>query len=141
MSVESALYDKLSDTSAVTDLLGSGVAFRLYPDLAPASPTKPYATYFVVSTGRSRHFAGITSSQVDFVRVQVDVWAATSLSRRNVAEAIRDALDGFSGAMGDEALVVRRVAVEGPDMSTERPDYDDELPIYRARLDVEIAHQ
>ena len=142
MSVESALYHKLTNTAGVTAVFGSGADARIYPDQdTGVAPTLPYATFQVVSTRRSRHFAGITGTQLDFVRMQIDVYAATSLSRRTSAEAIRDALDGFAGSMGSEALVVRRVAVDGPDMSIERPEHDDELPLYRARMDVAIEHQ
>ena len=141
MSIETALYDRLTGTAAITALVGSGSSARIYPDLAPASTEKPYCTYRTVSTVRSRHFAGIAGSQVDFARVQVDVWAATALSRRSVADAIRDALDGFSGSMGDESLDVRRIAVDGPSMLTEPPFGDDEVPTYRATLDLEISHR
>ena len=141
MSIESALYDKLTGTAALTALIGSGNDCRLYPELAPASTTKPYVTFSTISTTRSRHFAGITNSQVDFARVQVDIWAATSVSRRDTAEAVRDAMDGFSGAMGDEALDVRRVEVVGPQMQMDAPFGDDEVPTYRAILELEISHR
>ncbi len=137
MTIESALYDKISGTTAITDLVGT----RIYPELAPAGVARPYLTYQVISTTRSRHFTGVTGSQVDFVRVDVNVWADTSLSRRNVVEAVRDALDGFRGAMGTEALDVRRVEVGGPSMSSINPEAADETPLYRAILDVEIYHR
>lgn len=141
MSIETALYDKVTATAAITSLIGSGASARFYPDLAPASPTRPYVTYRTISTTRSRHFGGVSNSQVDFARVQVDVWAATPGSRRDVADAIRAAFDGFSGSMGDEALDVRRVEVIGPQMSYDLPTADDELPLYRATLDLEISHR
>lgn len=141
MSVETALVDKLSGTAGVTAQIGSGDSIRLYPDLAPAGTARPYATYIVVSESPSRHFAGITNSQVYFSRVQIDVWASTGLSRRTTADAIRAALDGFSGAMGDESLDVRRVAVVDLANSFERPESDDEIPIYRCRLEVEIDYR
>ena len=140
MSVESALYSKLAGTAAINAIIGSGASVRLYPAVAPASTERPYITYQVISTRRSRHFAGVSGTQVDFARVQIDVWAASSLSRRTLAQAVRAALDGFSGSMGSELLNVRRVAVSGPDMTENPPEYDDETPTYRARLDAEISH-
>ena len=138
MSVESALYSYLGGVVGVTGALGSGTAMRIYPDLAPSTATYPYATYFVVSTPRSRHYGG--PAGIAFVRLQVDVWAASATSRRTVTDALRAALDGFVGDMGTELLVVRRCAVDGPAMSMERPEDATQSPVFRARLEVEISH-
>lgn len=138
MSVESALHNYLGGVVGVTNLLGSGTAFRLYPDLAPAGPTRPYATMFVVSTTRDRRVTG--PGGIARANVQVDAWAETSLSRATVAEALRVALDGFRGAMGSELLDVRAVIVDGPFNSMERPEDASEEPIYRARMSVQVIH-
>ena len=138
MSVESALYSYLSGIAGVTSLLGSGSSFRLYPDLAPASVARPYATLFVVSTNRVRLVTG--PGGIAAARVQIDVWAITSLSRSSVSDALRVALDGYRGSMGSELLDVRGVIVDGPFNSMERPEDATEVPIYRARMDVEIIY-
>ena len=136
MSVESALYSYLTGVTGVTDVIGT----RLYSDLANASGiTRPFVSYFVVSENPSRHFGG--PAGLKFARIQMDVWASSGPSRRAVAEALRLALDGFSGTMGAELLVVRRCALDMVRNTYVDPEDGTETPTYRATIEVEITHQ
>ena len=51
--------------------------------------------------------------------------------------AIKDALDGFSGAMGSGA---NAVVVQGAFVADEREDYDDIVQMYRSGRDYFIHH-
>ena len=69
--------------------------------------------------------------------VQLDMWGSTREQASDVAEAVRVALSGFSGTMGegDQAKAVDAVFLVDED-----DGYDDELGIYLERADYEIWH-
>ncbi|MDN4511428.1 hypothetical protein D3C76_879150 [compost metagenome] len=107
------------ESTAVTALLGAGVAMRLYSfGEAPEGVAKPYAVWQIVSGSPENYLAG--RPDVDSVTLQVDVYAATGDSARKVRDVIRDAieLDAY----------VTRWGVEGRDPETEN---------YRASFDVD----
>ncbi|UJW24034.1 MULTISPECIES: DUF3168 domain-containing protein [Pseudomonas] len=104
---------------AVTALLGAGTGMRLYSfGEAEQGAAKPYAVWQVVSGSPENYLAG--RPDVDNVTLQVDVYATTGDSARQVRDAIRDAieLDAY----------VTRWGVEGRDPETKN---------YRASFDVD----
>ncbi|MBF8805383.1 MULTISPECIES: DUF3168 domain-containing protein [Pseudomonas] len=104
---------------AVTALLGAGTGMRLYSfGEAEQGAAKPYAVWQVVSGSPENYLAG--RPDVDNVTLQVDVYATTGDSARQVRDAIRDAieLDAY----------VTRWGIEGRDPETKN---------YRASFDVD----
>jgi len=101
MSIETAFYSYTSTKPSISALVGT----RIYPLLAPDTPTYPHITYTVFGEGHHHAFNGAVGL-VDLT-MQVDVWAETVVSRTDIAEALRNALDGFSGDMGAELLNIR----------------------------------
>lgn len=77
---------------AVLALLGDPEP-RLYPWGQNDDDPKvyPYATFQVVSGSPENYLSG--RPDADRVGLQVDVWAETPESARNVAEALRDAIE------------------------------------------------
>lgn len=85
------IFETISEASAVTDLIGADTV-RFYPaGEAPEGVERPYATY--------QHISGLPENYInqrpdmDSHTVQVDIWASTLTSARNVATAIRDAVE------------------------------------------------
>jgi hypothetical protein len=84
--------------SGVTDLLGSTGA--IYPDRLPQSHTLPAIVYYTISEVPEHHMTG--ASPLTMYRLQLDCYAATRVAADGLAEATRDAADGYRGTMGSE---------------------------------------
>ena len=82
-----ALYDILSTTTAVTNLIST----RVYPVIAPQSAAMPFAVYTIASDTPSDTKSGV--SKLDILRVQIDIYATTYAAAIAVDEAIRTRLD------------------------------------------------
>ncbi len=77
--------------AAVTALIGSSPV-RFFPaGEAPQDVARPYATWQIVS-GTPENYLD-KAPDIDRFTVQVDVWAQTVTSARNVAAALRDAFE------------------------------------------------
>ena len=77
--------------AAVTALIGASPV-RLYPfGEAPAGVTKPYAVWQTVGGSPENCLAGVPD--MDGMTIQVDVYGTTATSSRNVAIALRDAIE------------------------------------------------
>lgn len=94
MSLEAALYSKLTGDSGVAAL----VAGRVYPMHLPQASTLPALVYERISTVRAYAHDGQQSPTV--VRMQVDSVAGTLAVARSCAEAVLACLSGFVGTVG-----------------------------------------
>lgn len=74
------------------------VSGRLYPRVLPQNVTYPAISYDQVSGVRVRDLLG-PSGKVRR-RITVNSWASTNIGAWNLADAVRQALDGFDGMMG-----------------------------------------
>jgi hypothetical protein len=86
------IFQICSQAAGVTALLGAGANLRLYSfGEAPEGVARPYAVWQLVSGSPENYMAG--RPDVDVLTLQVDVYAATSTSVRQVRDAIRDAIE------------------------------------------------
>ncbi|MGA4455346.1 DUF3168 domain-containing protein [Pseudomonas fortuita] len=88
---------------AVTALLGTGTGMRFYSfGEAEQGVAKPYAVWQIVNGIPENYLAG--RPDLDGFTLQVDVYAATGDSARQVRDAIRDAieLDAYVTRWGGE---------------------------------------
>ena len=119
-TIAEGFRDCLLRTTAVQDLLadtGAGTTtYRLYPNTAPQSaidnePTS-YATYFIVSGTSARHLRGPCG--IGEARIQVDVYARSYLTAQQIAETIRENVDGYSGEISgtNGTMTLRDVRLE-----------------------------
>ncbi len=134
MSIGSALFSYLSNKTSIT----TRVSTRIYPHPAPESATYPFITYSVIGEDHQHHMAG--GSGLVNVSLQVDVWATTHANRVLTQEALRNALDGYTGTMGAESLGIRSCFLHD---LTELHEPDTEgsgKPITRASMDFSIWH-
>lgn len=85
------LFPTLAANGAVTALIGSNPV-RCYPfGLAPENVAKPYAVWRIVS-GRPENYLG-TTPDIDTFTTQIDIYAESLASARNVATAMRNAIE------------------------------------------------
>lgn len=126
--IESALVTLLESASAVTALVG----MRIYPAVIPQGVAQPSLAYWRVSTARQQLFDGPHSTAAP--RYQIDAQAADYTTARQLAEAVREALNGYRGTLGGE--VVHHITLQN-----EQDIYDSETGAYRVALDFIVTHQ
>lgn len=127
MRMEAALITYLLSIGELTALVGT----RIRPLRTVQNPVRNKSTSIVndgdtlpritidrISNPRTPCLTGATSLSTP--RFQVDVIASTYSQSREVAEAVRNCLDGYRGLMGD-------VFVDGCTLEDER-DFEDESP-------------
>lgn len=93
-----AIYGRLQAVSAVTSL----VSTRIYPDLAPQNTTYPFLVYRLTGNVPTDTKEGV--SKLDVVQVTIEIYANTYTSKADIAEAVRTALDRYSGTI--EGVVI-----------------------------------
>ena len=124
---EKALVARLASVPAVTAI----VASRVYGGTAPAKAAIPYVTYFRVSTNEqpSASLEG-GRAQVAWARVQFDAFAKTYQGAKELDDALRQALAGWSGVLSGQTIhEVRRL--------DSRDIYESDLapPLHRVAAD------
>lgn len=118
MSFKGDLYDYLKGAPAVAAL----VSDRVYPQTVPTAADLPWIAMTKVSSPSIRTLGG--DCGVENPSFRLDVWAATSETADAVADAIRNALSGFTGMMGDSDVMSARLddlsdSFDAPDDGTE----------------------
>jgi len=109
--------------SDVTDLIST----RLYPMVVPQDAELPAAAYQRISGPREHSHDGATG--LARARMQFTVLGSTYENGKDIAEALRGSMDGFSGTMGtvtvDAVLLENDVDAWGTvfDKATVRQDY------------------
>lgn len=110
------------------------IGVRVYPRQLPQAVTVPALSYFQVDAIRVRELDGPAGKVRR--RIQIDSWARTHTEAWNLADAVRLALDGFSGMMGstDVGSVNMQNEIEffEPDAGT--------VGLYRVMQDYIIGH-
>lgn len=128
MSLELAIHAKLAATAAVTNL----VSTRIYLVNLPQSPSYPAVTIARVSGVREHNLSG--PSGLARPRISISGWGTYYNAAKNVAEAIRQTLDGFSGT-------VSGVDIQSVHLENEIDLYEDEPEVFRTMTDYFIQHQ
>lgn len=94
MSLERSLKEHILADAAVSALVGD----RYYPMEAPTGITMPYVVYQVISASREHHYGA--ASGLALKNVQLSVWDSSNTGAEAVSDALRLALDGFTGDLG-----------------------------------------
>lgn len=125
--IESAINYILVNDSTV-----SAITTRCYPVTIPQSPTYPLILYTKIS-GMRDHTLGGASGHAH-PRFQVEAWAETYSGAKTLADAIRDALDDYSGTVS--GTVIHSCLID-----SERDVYESEIEIYRVIQDYFVWHE
>lgn len=126
---EKAVYAILKAASGVAAL----VATRIHPLTAPQSETVPFITYQRISAERTRDTRGPTGRAR--TRLQVDGYAATYPEAKALANAVRQALDGWRGTAAS-------VRVWSAALESDVDFYEDTVDpkLFRVSMDFIITH-
>jgi hypothetical protein len=98
MSLEDGLYTYLGANAGVSAL----VSTRIYPVVLPEGKALPALVFQRISSDRHYHLSGY--SQLCYARMQITSLATTPEGARGLAEAVRNALDAYAGAMGSTTV-------------------------------------
>ena len=131
ISAEAAVVERLIASAAVSALLGD----RIEPSLSSEQTTLPRAVYTVFSEDHQMHLQG--ASGYVFLRMQIDVFAATPESLHACREAIRCRLDGFRGliTVGDDSRFFGSITLQGGRDEPVDPTNNSDQPIFSRPLD------
>jgi outer membrane receptor protein involved in Fe transport len=121
-NVGGAIYALLTGSAPVTAEVGT----RIYPVFRPQGSALPAVVYTEISTTPSDTKSG--PSDVDAVRVQIDVFSATYAQAVDIAQAVRAVLDKYMGTAGG-------VVVDGVRFEHENQTVDPTEEIYRRSAD------
>jgi len=103
-SPETVLWNAIASDASVTLHVGS----RIYPQLAPSVDAMPFIIWRRTAISRESTLSepmGVPRVSVDFM-----LFAETYLIVREIADAVRQVLDGFSGSF--ENTTVRHCSLE-----------------------------
>jgi hypothetical protein len=124
--IESGLFTRLN--TQVTSVSG-----RVYPKVAPQNVTFPAITYELVSDPRGNTHQGPDGTVQ--ARYMVTVFAKSYLQSKTIAGEIKNAMQGFTGAMGTGVVVASVFAAGGRDL------FDQDLRIYHVAQDFFINYK
>lgn len=132
MAIEKALCTILNRAEAVTNIIGTSI----YPLVLSPDAVLPALVYQQIAGPRDHVTAG--PSGLASPRFQITCWAATYGKADELADAVRQTLDGYSGTV--DGVVIRVIhLLDESDMPGTRPD-NKVLSRYGKRLDFEISH-
>ena len=103
-SPEAVMRNALVTTTVVSSIVSS----RIFPLLAPQSAALPFITYRRSGIRRQQTLSGPMG--VPQVSVDFDVYAATYEGARDLAEKVRQRLDGYGGTFDNAE--VKQVSLE-----------------------------
>jgi len=129
MQIEQAVLKELLADSGITDLIGE----RLYYVKAPQDVAKPYIVFFKVSAPREYSHDG--ASKLARPRFQFSCFAMTYYEAKQIAEAIRVAIEAFSGTMGTGVEVGSCFCLNESDM------YEEDTKLFHVAVDYLIYHK
>lgn len=113
------------------------VGLRVYPIVAPVSAALPFVIYQRSAIERSQTLS--VPVGVPRVSVQVDTYAATYEQAREIADALRQNLDGWTGsAYGVE---VKHVALESERDGFVQLDGSELPPVYQVNQTFDVSWQ
>ena len=114
MIVGKAIYNILSTTSAVTDI----VQTKIYPEIAPQNEGQPYLVYSVVSNSPTD--TKEENGNVDEAAIEVYCFNTTYSTAIDLGVAVRAALERKNGTFGGVAIQSINYTNEQMDVNPER---------------------
>jgi len=126
-TIETALFAIITGDATIESLIAS----RVYPNVVPQGAAMPAITYQQISGPRDHVMDG--PSGLVGARFQLNCWSGDYAQARQLAEAVRKELNGYSGTVNTRQISAILLEDEG-DMPQVRPGTD-ELMRYGKRMD------
>src|SRR5512139_359269 len=96
-TIEEAVVERMEADGAITALIGSGAAARLYPLVIPQTSALPAVAYQKISSPKEQSHSG--SSHLARSRMQFTCEAETYNEVKALATAVKDCWDSFAGTI------------------------------------------
>ena len=97
MSIRSGLFSHLSGTAAITAIVGTSPK-RIYPVFLPQGRPHPALIYKRIDGGHDHNLKGSAGHATG--KFQIDALSDSYEGADTLAEAVRQAMDGFGGTFG-----------------------------------------
>jgi Protein of unknown function (DUF3168) len=117
-----ALRTHLLNDPAIAALVDT----RIFPLVLPQGIMATSIVYTLISGIGDHHMDG--PSGLNRPRYQIDAWAASIDAASNLADKIKERIDGL-------ADTIENVTIQGIFFANEREDYDDEAQLFRKSRD------
>jgi len=130
--IRTGLFAFLSADPGVSALVTADGTVRIFPIKLPQGEKRASVVYTRIS-GQSEY----TMQGADALarsRMQIDAWAPTAPAASDLANKVKDAINGYRGAMGS-------VNVQGVFMDNERESYDDVVQLFGVSRDYFLHHE
>lgn len=132
-SLHQALYKYLSGYAPLVALVGT----RCYPGIAPSKAAFPYVTVQRIAVDSIYHHGG-PSATADTM-MQIDCWSTDAMQAQQVAQTIRNSLDGASALW--DGLAIDGVFVANELDDAEPAEDGSERLYYRTILTLDCWHE
>ena len=130
-TLENAVVTLLNTAPGVTGLATGGI----FPDVAPQDTIFPWLVYTVVSDNCYEYMGG--DSGINEARVQIDVYAMTSVLRGAIANLLKSALDGLISVVSS-GVAISSMFLKDNKRSFENPKNESDTKIYRSMMEFTI---
>jgi len=127
MNIEDGLFYYLTNNAGVSAIVGT----RVYPLVMAQKTTLPAVTYQTTALRPDRSLDGNTGRMT--ATIQINAWAETHVAVKSLAEALRTALNDYSGAMGSDTIQRSRVL-------NETDGWDEDTGFYRVSMQITIVY-
>ena len=108
--IEYALAAYVKTQTTVTDYIGTGANSRIwFIEPTTESPTLPYITYETIAVPNIPALLGVKGASPT---VQFDVWHNHKTNGLDLANALRDVLDQYSGTLS--SIAIELIQTNGP---------------------------
>ncbi len=128
MTINNAIFSRLTGFAGLSAL----VSARIYPVNAPQDASMPYVTYQRISNFKIGLLG--TDTDISEPRYQIDVYSASYVSCRDVADQVVLAMQRWQG-------IEAGVTVLDTTIENDSDLYDNELLTYNSSVDVIISHR
>jgi hypothetical protein len=132
MTVEEAVYSRLSGGSAVQAIVGS----KIYPLVAPQSASLPFLIYQESSHNRMRRLNGSTVMR-EF-RMRIDGYATSYTTAKSLRDAVLGRLVNYNGTISN--VVIEDIDQEDTSDEHLPPIHADEKGIFGAGIDLVVYY-
>lgn len=110
--IEEILLARLRANAGVQVFVGSGSSARIYPLTLPQKATLPAITYQQITATLNMTYG----PSFDQPLIQFSAWSSYYLEAKNLAAAIRAAINDYRDLTSSPQVISVRVESEGPDM-------------------------
>ena len=127
--------------TALADGTVSGlISTQFYPAQASASADEPFVLYTRVSSNYEDFLDGVDADAAGSCNVQLDIFGSGYDNARTVADALRAALNGYSGTVtsGSDSLAVNRIRLVNENDEFDNPENGRGAGTFRIAQDYEI---